>query len=50
MEREPILMGYSPWGRKESDTTERLTLFSFQYSTVWLYLLLDLRIVFPEHI
>ena len=22
------LMGYSPWGRKESDTTERLTLWS----------------------
>ena len=22
-------MGYSPWGRKESDTTERLTLSHF---------------------
>ena len=26
------LVGYSPWDRKESDTTERLQ-FQFQYST-----------------
>ena len=24
------LVGYSPWGRKKSDTTERLTLFHFK--------------------
>ena len=24
-------MGYSPWGRKELDTTERLTLLLFTY-------------------
>ena len=24
------MVGYSPWGRKESDTTERLTLYIFQ--------------------
>ena len=24
------LGGYSPWGRKELDTTERLTLFTFR--------------------
>ena len=34
----------------ESDTTERPTLFSLQYSTVWLYLLLDSGIVSTEHI
>ena len=33
------LMSYSPWGRKESDTTERLTLFrgqskEFQFSNL----------------
>ena len=27
------LVGYSPWGRRESDTTEQLTLFTFQPST-----------------
>ena len=26
------LMGYSPWGRKESDMTEQLTLFTFAVS------------------
>ena len=25
--------GYSPWGRKESDTTERLHLFTYSLST-----------------
>ena len=25
-------MGYSPWGRKESDTTERLTLSLFHFT------------------
>ena len=28
------LTGYSPWGHKESDTTERLSL-SCQYSMIW---------------
>ena len=28
------LVGYSPWGRKESDTTERLHFLSF-YSFFW---------------
>ena len=27
-------MGYSPWGRKESDTTERLLFSSFNYLAV----------------
>ena len=27
-------MGYSPWGGKESDTTERLTLVLFQRDLV----------------
>ena len=26
------LEGYSPWGRKESDTTERLTVYFSTYS------------------
>ena len=28
------LMGYSPWGRKESDTTERLTLTLWKHTVV----------------
>ena len=28
------LMGYSPWGRKESDTTERLTLTLWKHAVV----------------
>ena len=28
--RQRRLEGYKPWGRKESDSTERLTLFAFQ--------------------
>ena len=30
-----ILVGYSPWGRKESDTTERLHLYLEKY--FWVY-------------
>ena len=26
--RERSLMGYSPWGRKESDTTEKLSMYA----------------------
>ena len=29
MDRQRSLVGYSPWGRKESDTTERLHLLFF---------------------
>ena len=31
-------MGYSPWGRKESDTTERLDLLTYNSSQVRLVL------------
>ena len=31
-------MGYSPWGRKESDTTERLTLYFTSLMVQWLRL------------
>ena len=31
------LVGYSPWGRKESDTTERLHYYYYYYGQ-WLYL------------
>ena len=30
MDRERSLAGYSPWGRKESDTTEQLHFTSLQ--------------------
>ena len=30
------LMGYSPWGRKESDTTEQLTLSLLKISHIWI--------------
>ena len=30
--RQKSLVGYSPWGRKESDMTERLTLSLYSYS------------------
>ena len=33
---ERSLAGYSPWGRKESDTTEQLTLTHFSYILVYL--------------
>ena len=29
-----IVVGYSPWGRKESDTTERLH-FSLSFVSIW---------------
>ena len=29
MDRERILVGYSPWGGKELDTTEQLTLLLY---------------------
>ena len=32
MNREAWQATYSPWGRKESDTTERLTLLLFKFS------------------
>ena len=32
-QRSPV--GYSPWGHKESDTTERLTYFSYLQLTNW---------------
>ena len=30
------LVGYRPWGRKESDTTERLSDFTFTFTRLWL--------------
>ena len=35
-------MGYSPWGRKESDTTERLT---HTYITLNMYMSIILSII-----
>ena len=35
------LVGYSPWGRKELDTTERLHFFTFTF-TLWDKLLFEL--------
>ena len=40
------LVGYSPWGRKESDTTERLH-FHFQYIYVNLHFLIYPSPAFP---
>ena len=32
------LVGYSPWGRTESDTTERLSIAHIEYSTIYINL------------
>ena len=37
-------VGYSPWGRKESDTTERLSFFFFFYNKMRLF-----PVLFPFH-
>ena len=42
------LAGYSPWGRKESDTTERLH-FSFQVSIVALLLSTEISVKINKH-
>ena len=34
MDRERSLAGYSPWGRKELDRTERLTFSIYAYFTI----------------
>ena len=41
------LTGYSPWGHKESDTTERLSL-SCQYSMIWTMIMWQTIPKFPE--
>ena len=44
------LAGYSPWGRKESDTTERLTLALLRVSALeYDYLNLKLKNFLPFH-
>ena len=46
------LVGYSPWGRKESDTTERLHFLSFfeirKYSTLFFFFNIVLTILGPH--
>ena len=39
------LVGYSPWGRKDSDTTERLHVISYMYIYMILSLLLSLAVL-----
>ena len=36
------LVGYSPWGRKESDTTERLHFHFFHFLSLWTFYALGL--------
>ena len=43
------LLGYSPWGQKELDTTERLTLFSEWRGHVYAYGQLILMCVKNSH-
>ena len=39
------LVGYSPWGRKDSDTTERLYFISYMYIYMILSMLLSLAVL-----
>ena len=43
--RQRSLVGYSPWGRKDSDTTERLHVISYMYIYMILSLLLSLAVL-----
>ena len=36
MDRERSLEGYSPWGHKESDTTEQLSVQEFQLQALYM--------------
>ena len=40
-------MSYSPWGHKESDMTQRLTLFHFNYWKILLYRKLLPDVILP---